>query len=232
MSSFVTPLLKAFKKGSKTSLTFYSAAEFNEWSDKLSPDELKKWNIKYYKGLGTSTPTEAKEYFKAFEYHVRPFHWKSENDGESLDMVFDKKRASDRRDWINDIYDPTSSNALDTSGDNGMTYEDFINKEFIHFSHADNIRSIPSVIDGLKPSQRKVLHACFKRKLNSEIKVAQLSGYCAEQTAYHHGEVSLQSTSMYSLNIFCEHVDIILHKFSCSYWYGTGFCWFKQHQSA
>jgi DNA topoisomerase-2 len=47
----------------------------------------------------------------------------------------------------------------------------------------------------LKPSQRKVLYACFKRKLKSEIKVAQLSGYCAEHTAYHHGEASLQATS-------------------------------------
>jgi DNA topoisomerase-2 len=48
---------------------------------------------------------------------------------------------------------------------------DFINKELILFSMADNIRSIPSVIDGLKPGQRKVLFACFKRKLKQEIKV-------------------------------------------------------------
>lgn len=48
---------------------------------------------------------------------------------------------------------------------------DFINKELILFSMADNIRSIPSVVDGFKPGQRKVLFACFKRKLKSEIKV-------------------------------------------------------------
>ena len=76
-----------------------------------------------------------------------------------------------------------------------VSYEDFINKEMIHFSNADNIRSLPSVIDGLKPSQRKVLYACFKRNLKNEIKVAQLTGYCAEHTAYHHGEASLHSTS-------------------------------------
>jgi DNA topoisomerase-2 len=38
------------------------------------------------------------------------------------------------------------------------------------------------------------MFACFKRKLFSEIKVAQLSGYVAEHSAYHHGEVSLQTT--------------------------------------
>jgi DNA topoisomerase-2 len=37
------------------------------------------------------------------------------------------------------------------------------------------------------------MFACFKRKLKGEIKVAQLSGYVAEHSAYHHGEVSLQT---------------------------------------
>ena len=56
------------------------------------------------------------------------------------------------------------------------------------------MRSIPSVMDGLKPGQRKIIYACFKRKLRAEIKVAQLSGYVAEHSAYHHGEQSLQQT--------------------------------------
>lgn len=94
--------------------------------------------------------------------------------------------------------------------------EDFINKELILFSMADNIRSIPSVVDGFKPGQRKVLFGCFKRKLVNEIKVhlapderskgrhahplllarqvGQLGGYISEQSAYHHGEVSLTGT--------------------------------------
>jgi DNA topoisomerase-2 len=49
---------------------------------------------------------------------------------------------------------------------------DFINKELILFSMADNIRSIPSVIDGFKPGQRKVLFASFKKKIKDEIKVS------------------------------------------------------------
>lgn len=59
---------------------------------------------------------------------------------------------------------------------------------------ADNVRSIPSVIDGFKPGHRKILFACVKRNLRNEIKVAQLSGYVAEHSAYHHGEQSLNST--------------------------------------
>lgn len=37
---------------------------------------------------------------------------------------------------------------------------------------ADNVRSIPSVVDGLKPGQRKVLYGCYLKKLKQEIKVS------------------------------------------------------------
>ena len=78
-----------------------------------------------------------------------------------------------------------------------LGYFDFVHKELVQFSYAHVQRSIPSVVDGLKPGQRKVLFACFKRKLSSEIKVAQLAGYVAEHTAYHHGEASLHGAFLY-----------------------------------
>lgn len=199
-------------------------ADYNAWRSSLSNEDAKKWTIKYYKGLGTSTPAEAKEYFKAFVDHHRPFHWNSDLDGELLDMVFDKERAADRRQWILDEFDDEATITPDPTRDNSVTYEDFVNNEMIHFSNADNIRSLPSVIDGLKPSQRKVLYACFKRKLKSEIKVAQLTGYCAEHTAYHHGEASLHSTSKFPVavvNIFTS-VSHIFRPSLLSYRHGSG----------
>ncbi|VDK75285.1 unnamed protein product [Anisakis simplex] len=57
------------------------------------------------------------------------------------------------------------------------------------FSNCDNERSIPSLVDGLKPGQRKVLFTCFKRADKKEVKVAQLAGAVGEMSAYHHGEV-------------------------------------------
>ena len=197
LSSFLTPLLKATRKNRKKTFSFYSLAEYNSWRSSLveEKDDIGNWRVKYYKGLGTSTPVEAKEYFSEFDKHHVQFCWKSELDGELLDKVFDKSRAADRRSWITNEYDSEATISYETTeSGNQVTYEDFVNKEMIHFSNSDNIRSLPNVIDGLKPSQRKVLHACFKRKLKSEIKVAQLSGYCAEHTAYHHGEASLHST--------------------------------------
>lgn len=75
-----------------------------------------------------------------------------------------------------------------------ISYNKFINRELILFSLYDNQRSIPSICDGLKPSERKILYGCFKKNLREEIKVAQLVGYISEHTAYHHGEQSLAGT--------------------------------------
>lgn len=107
-----------------------------------------------------------------------------------IDMAFAKKRVEDRKDWLRAFEKGTHVDYNVQS----MSYDTFVNQELILFSMADNQRSIPSVMDGLKPSQRKVLFSCFKRNLKKEIKVAQLAGYVSEHSAYHHGEASLNST--------------------------------------
>ncbi len=183
LCSLLTPILKAMK--GKTTISFYSIPEFNAWKE---TNDIKGWKVKYYKGLGTSTPAEAKEWFK--DIHEIKYEWDEETD-EHINLAFNKKRADDRKKWLSK-YDPSIMLIAD---DDGKTnYTNFINKELIHFSNADNIRSLPHIIDGLKPSQRKIMYCCFKRNLKDEIKVAQLAGYVSEHAAYHHGEASLNST--------------------------------------
>jgi len=141
-------------------------------------------------GLGTSTNAEGQEYFKSLEKHCKTFYVDDMADN-AIDKVFNRARAADRKVWLNTVFD---KNVFLDPLQKRVSYSEFIDKELVHFSHADNVRSIPSVVDGLKPSQRKVLYGCFKKKLVSEIKVVQLAGYIAEQTAYHHGEASLHMT--------------------------------------
>ncbi|ELA42466.1 uncharacterized protein VICG_00565 [Vittaforma corneae ATCC 50505] len=131
-----------------------------------------------------------KQYFSDLPKHVKSFSPISEPDRELIDLAFNKKKADERKSWLGDFVPGTY---LDQSASN-ISISDFINKELILFSVADNTRSIPSIMDGLKPGQRKVLFSCFKRNLKSEIKVAQLVGYVSEQSAYHHGEQSLCAT--------------------------------------
>jgi DNA topoisomerase-2 len=177
-----TPILKA-KKGS-VELNFYNDGEYEAWKDE---NDTKGWKVKYYKGLGTSTGKEFKEYFE--NKKMVGFHHSGKDSGDAIDMVFNKKRADDRKDWLK-YYDRDAY--LDTSKIN-VSYEEFINKELIHFSKYDCDRSIPNLMDGLKISLRKILFASFKKNLTTEIKVAQFSGYVSEHSGYHHGEASLNA---------------------------------------
>tara|TARA_B110000208_G_scaffold192009_1_gene261748 strand:+ start:4132 stop:7440 length:3309 start_codon:yes stop_codon:yes gene_type:complete len=180
MTSMQTPIVKA-RKG-KLIKTFYTLTNYENWQKTIK--NLKKWHIKYYKGLGTSTSAEAKEYFS--ELHNTRINY-GYTEPECFKLAFEKSRADDRKDWLM-TYNRES--ILDQHATN-ISCEDFFNKDFIHFSNYDCERSIPSMVDGLKISQRKVLFSALKRNLIKEIKVAQLSGYVSETSCYHHGEQSL-----------------------------------------
>jgi DNA topoisomerase-2 len=182
-----TPILKA-RRGTQEVL-FYNDGEFEEWK-KQFPDAVvpSGWHTKYYKGLGTSTGKEFKEYFE-HKKMVSFVHTGKESD-DHLDMAFNKKRADDRKEWLANY---SRDAFLDTSKPE-IPYEEFIDHGLIHFSIYDNERSIPNLMDGLKISLRKILYAAFKKGgLKTEIKVAQFSGYVSEHSAYHHGEASLNA---------------------------------------
>lgn len=177
-----TPILKA-KKGSQT-LVFYNEGEYEAWKNE---NDISGWKIKYYKGLGTSTGVEFKEYFSDRK-EVLFKHGGNDCDN-AIDMVFNKKRADDRKVWLGDY---NRELYLDTNKSN-VSYQDFIDREMIHFSKYDCDRSIPNLMDGLKISLRKILYSAFKKNLTNEIKVAQFSGYVSEHSGYHHGEASLNA---------------------------------------
>ena len=171
-----TPIVKA-SKGSKT-LSFYSQYEYDEWKKTNA-----NWRVKYYKGLGTSTRDEAKEYFKSMNV-VKYIY--SEHSDPSIELAFNKSMSDNRKDWLK-----TYSRSDIVGSEKELLYENFVNKDLIHFSNYNLERSIPNVMDGLKTSQRKILYSALKRNLKSEIRVAQFAGYVSEHSGYHHGEASL-----------------------------------------
>jgi len=217
---FITPIVKVTKGENKgPAKAFFTIPEYEQW--KRDHNEAKGWKIKYYKGLGTSTSQEAKEYFSDMDLHKKEFAACDEAGCQAIDLAFSKKKADDRKEWLRNFevdfviylfdskfphpftplllfffvffFSSQEGTFIDHSVD-FIEIPNFINKELILFSMADNVRSIPSVVDGLKPGHRKILFSCFKRNLKNEVKVAQLSGYIAEHSAYHHGEQSLQTT--------------------------------------
>ncbi|KAJ9691502.1 hypothetical protein PVL29_013627 [Vitis rotundifolia] len=114
-----------------------------------------------------------KEYFKDLAKHKNDFMWVDEKDGGAIELAFSKKKIEKRKNWLR---------------------HDFVNKELILFSMADLQRSIPSMVDGLNPGQRKILFCSSKSNFVKEATIAQFSGYVSEHSAYHHGEQSITST--------------------------------------
>lgn len=187
-----TPIVKAFK--GKNVKVFYNLTDYETWNEL---PEAKSWSIKYYKGLGTSTALEAREYFTDINNKLIEYQWSKDADEKidnvdashnAITLAFEKSRADDRKKWLMNY---NKDNILKYENKK-VSYDEFIHNELIHFSNDDLHRSIPSVIDGLKPSQRKILFGAFLRGLDkTEVKVAQLAGFVSDKAAYHHGEMSL-----------------------------------------
>ena len=265
VQSLNTPIVKASK--GKEVIIFYNLSDYEKWKEK---SESSSYKVKYYKGLGTSTSQEAKEYFIDIEEKLLNYLWENidadikakfsdsdkqiigkkvvtckktvtcikpiepikktksnsnsnkesdeesdeksveesveesdeensigndedifipkHDDDDAIRLAFDKTRADDRKKWLMS-YD---KNKVLTYDQKVIPFYDFIHYDLIHFSNEDLYRSIPSVVDGLKPSQRKILYGAYLRGLDkTEVKVAQLAGFVSDKAAYHHGEMSL-----------------------------------------
>jgi DNA topoisomerase-2 len=228
-----TPILKA-RKGNQERV-FYNEGEFEAWKQGISATgggaaaangagasgglavDVSTWNVKYYKGLGTSTGREFREYFE--HKKIVDFAYTGEPSDDAIDLVFNKKRADDRKQWLSTY---NRADHLDTSHKH-VTYEDFMTREMKHFSIYDNQRSIANGMDGLKISLRKILFAAFKKGgLKTEIKVAQFSGYVSEHSGYHHGEASLNGAIIGMAQNFVGSNNINL--FEPNGQYGTRMC--------
>lgn len=183
IKSMLTPIVKARKKDNVK--VFYTLTDYENWKQ---TEQTGGYDIKYYKGLGTSTSNEAKDYFKDLDNSEIRYLW---NEDEAVDitvnLAFNKDKADDRKEWLGN-YD---RNAIIEHNQKDIPIGDFINRDLIHFSKYDCERSVPSIVDGFKPSQRKVLYGSILRNLRKSVKVAQLAAFVAEKSAYHHGEQSL-----------------------------------------
>lgn len=188
VTRFSTPLVRATpKRGKEPPLEFTSESSFEEWWDRLEEKEREGFQVKYYKGLGTSTPREAKACFKTWDKSVVALDFTQQADRDLLSDCFGK--GSDRRRRL--IAEPGPP--VDY-GQASIVGGDFLRGDLILFSKYDNERNIAHAVDGLKPSQRKILWVMLTKHsglTKATLKVAQLSGEVAKETHYKHGEDSL-----------------------------------------
>lgn len=184
--NFITPIVKIYDD-KKFCKYFYN---LNDWNKYRTENDIKKYNFKYFKGLGTIEPNEMKEFFKKIDKHLVRFYYDKNETKDLIDMLFNGKRSDDRKDWLK-TYNPLN---LDNKIISKQTYDKFINNEFIEFSMYNNIRNIQNSIDGFKPSQRKAFCTLIKKNIKGEIKVSSLAGAVIEIMAYHNGNTSIEDT--------------------------------------
>ena len=216
--SFATPIIKAWpeKLGDEPDTDkitkFYSDKSYREWAE----THTSGWRHEYYKGLGTHTASEARDCFK--HMCITDYLWGKDEilqDGASVNaseyavkMVFSKKFEDQRKQWIRNFDNEETEIPHNVPK---QTIADFYNKKMIHFSISDVKRSIPDAIDGLKPSQRKVLYTMFKKNYKKKVKVIQLTGAMLEHAAYHHGDASANETIIKMANNYvgCTNMNLL-----------------------
>lgn len=181
-----TPIAKFFLKGGREEIFYdlYDADQFYLQNEALVTDK------KYYKGLGGNNDLEVQDVFgKRIITYVT-----DDNLDFVMNHIFGKKEAEYRKEWLN-TYSPEKNTFLDKSTLT-KAISDFINEEFILYGIDACVRSLPSVCDGLKISQRKIVFAYFEKRKKEfkSVKVAQFAGYTAEVANYTHGENNIAGT--------------------------------------
>jgi DNA topoisomerase-2 len=188
LTSMLTPIVRVFGKDKSKDLLFYDEEKYKKFAE-----ENPKHKSKYYKGLGTCKQQDVTDTFgeKIVEY------LDDENTEKSINKVFNKKFADERKKWI-ESYNPSNNICFDGEAKNiSLPLSEYLEKETIKFSREDCLRSIAMLYDGLKESQRKILYGAKKRNLThnkTALKVAQMGAYVAEITDYKHGEQNLYDT--------------------------------------
>lgn len=198
---FVTPMIKLFvpesqsfqfphsenviKKGNTFIVPFYNEQEFNSFKE--SHPEIQNMKTEYIKGLAGNEDFEVSHYFTHRDVNEIELI-ADEHLNETIEIVYGKD-SSKRKEWMFD----TTERFLERC--RKINISDFLNNDVLMFSFENCQRSIPSVIDGLKPSQRKVLWTLFNSSRKNEFqKVFMLTGQIASFAYYNHGDGAMNET--------------------------------------
>ncbi|CAJ0898825.1 11988_t:CDS:2, partial [Entrophospora sp. SA101] len=105
-----------------------------------------------------------KEFFKNYHKYVKSVKPLDKEDRDLLEMFFGKHKGITLTSWIKNFKD----DGIDYN-QSEISIKDIINKELSFFVQNNNLRCIPSLVDGLKLSQFKTLYGCIERDTNESI---------------------------------------------------------------
>ena len=201
---FATPEIRLTCKKTKIMTEFTSKGHYYKWMNEKKLNEkdiVLKYEVKYFKGLGSSSNADAKRYFKNIDQlKISLVHEGDKSETSIVDM-FSSKRIARRKQWISQEYNPDEF--MDYS-QKTFTWNEYLTKEVIPYCYANCVRGIAHVFDGLKLSTRQILFTFFHKKVFRERKVSELGGAVIETTHYAHSEGSLTTTiAQMAQNYWC-----------------------------
>lgn len=186
---YLTPILRAWKGGAH--LAFYHISSYRRWIRDIGGN-TDGWNVRYYKGLGTSNAEDVK---RDCTNPRRVTCLLDAAAPTAFHINFSSECADMRKVGIY-AFDPYR----DYEAPPVQPVSEFLNYELIEYS-VDNLnRSIPSLMDGKKRVQRKIIFGLLKKKDRSFSKVMQLALSCAKSSGYHNGDSSISD----ALIAMCE----------------------------
>ena len=187
--SLMTPVAEA-KKG-RTLIPFYYHKQYLQWQKNTT--DLSSWKVSYKKGLG-SWNTEDPVLKKLFAKPIITTYAVDPHTDSTLKLAFDVKEANSRKLWISD-YDEDFIPHVTAP----RPVTEFFQEEYRSFCKAVVKRTIPRLMDGMKPIHRKILYCMFLKfpkggKKKDPIKLIQFAGFVMEKAGYHHGEQALYNS--------------------------------------
>lgn len=171
---------------------FYNPFEYKEWLANLDPTE--KWQMKYYKGLGTLTIEDAlNEGENPFLVGIKY----TEATEDMLHLIFGNVESHKKKKWLREYKERP-----DLYNSRNISAHEFLDLEVGGYSLVAIERSLPG-FDGLKEGQRKLVYAMLSwagyvkgSKDGEDYKVMEFAGYTSNFTGYHYGPVSLEGATI------------------------------------
>lgn len=176
-------------KNALVKIPFYNEVEYKNF---ISRNQEHVKNVKFIKGLATNEDDDITYYFQNYSDNCIPIEF-PDNSAEFIDKAFNETRADDRKQWMTEI---TLDTHLPRIPNTPISVIDFTNNDLVLYFMDSCVRCIPNIVDGLKPSQRKILYTLFGLGSNATkfMKVFQLGGLVAKTSNYHHGDMSMNTT--------------------------------------
>lgn len=207
LSRFATSLIRVTVN--KKEIGFYSQVEYDNWVAERKESGQAVGMPKYFKGLGTSSAEQAKQYFRSLAENTITMVHSGKDSTESLDLAFNKKRADDRKVFLTEHCDPL---AFVDYSKSQTSVQDFVHNELLpQYALASLKRAIPA-LDGFKEALRKVFYGARSLKITTDISVANAAGKISSHTNYHHRGTAMEDTiiGMAADYAGCSNINLLL----------------------